>query len=382
LAWSFVVDMAASGGAGVRARRGLSRDELLLVVAGGLSGVVFGANTLALPLYLRSLGLSPFEVGLLVGGYVLFGTATGFFTSALADAYGRKKLFLLGRAISAASYLLLFLGVPPAVLLIFGLGGGSLQALIAEKSRSIDRNMSLMSSISTGLAILGASVPWVVGLRDTMLVDMAVVLVTLALVMPVREGYRGTGRVTLRLRSIRNIARLSTDAMIGLGAGLILPLMSLWFSLRFGVTARQLSPVYMAADATLALAVLGAPRLAKAIGRVKAIVVTHAVGIALLIALPFAGSYLEASAIFVLRNAAMNMANPLFSSLVVTIIPEEERARGSSLVNLIDGLPRSVGPWVTGYIFSTGDLTLPFFITASLYTAATAAFYLLFKDVR
>jgi len=99
-----------------------------------------------------------------------------------------------------------------------------------------------------------------------------------------------------------------------------------------------------AADATLALAVLGVPRLAKAIGGVKAIVVTHAVGIALLIALPFAGSYLEASAIFVLRNAAMNMANPLFSSLVVTIIPEEERARGSSLVNLIDSLPRSVGP--------------------------------------
>jgi hypothetical protein len=33
-------------------------------------------------------------------------------------------------------------------------------------------------------------------------------------------------------------------------------------------------------------------------------------------------------------------------------------------------------------MFSTGDLTLPFFITASLYTAAIIAFYLLFRDVR
>jgi len=44
-----VVDMAASGDAGLRALRGLSRDELLLVAAGGLSGMIFGANPLPCP---------------------------------------------------------------------------------------------------------------------------------------------------------------------------------------------------------------------------------------------------------------------------------------------------------------------------------------------
>ncbi|MGC9112301.1 MFS transporter [Acidilobus sp.] len=360
----------------------LTHEELLLVLTGSLSGIIFGSTTLALPLYLKSLGLDSFQVGLLVGGYVLVGSTTGLLVSALADAYGRKRFFIVGRLVSAAAYLLLFLGVPAAALLIFGLGGGSLQALMAEKSRDIDRNMSLMSSLSTAFAIVGASIPWAVGLRDTMLVDSLTVMATAALVAPVREGYRGTGRVTFRLGSIRNIARLSTDALIGLGAGLILPLMSLWFNLRFHATAARLSPVYMMADATLALASIGAPALAKAMGRVRAIVLTHAIGIALLIALPFSSSLYEAAAIFVVRNAAMNMANPLFMSLVVTMIPEEERARGSSLINLIGGLPRSMGPWLTGYMYSVGNLTLPFFITAALYSAATAAFYVLFRNVR
>lgn len=360
--------------------RGVTGEELLLIASMSASGLIWGSMSLALPLYLKDLGLSPFEIGVLISSYMLVGAMAGLFVSALADAYGRRKFFLVGRLASALAFLGLYERVPYTTALVMGLGGGSLMALLAEKAKDLDRDLSWSQAASTALAVAGASVPWIVGLRRTMLFDSAVSLASLMLVIPVRESYRGTGRFELRIKSIGHVAKLSTDSLIGLGAGMILPLMPLWFSKRFDVGTASLSPVYMVSDSMLALGIVAAPWLGRRLGRVRTIVLTHAAGIALLIALPFSPSYEVAAAIFVIRNVAMNMSGPLFGGLVMNIIPPEERARGESLLNLIDGLPRSMGPSLTGYIFTQGNLSLPFFITAGLYTAATAAFYVFFKD--
>ena len=360
-------------------RRGITVEELLIVLAMSVSGLIWGADQLAMSLYLHSLGLAPLEVGALLTGMMLFGSFMGLLISALADAYGRKPFVMLGRAVSALAFLALYMGVPYGALLVMGLGGGSLGALLAEKATDLDRDFSLSSALSTAFSAAGASVPWALGLRGTMAFNMSVALVTLALLAPVKEAYRGSGRVTLRLRSIRSLSKLSTQALIGLGAGLLLPMLSLWFYLRFGVGAAQLSPVYMASNATLAAGVLLAPRLGHRMGRVRAIVYTHAAGIALLLALPLSPAFPVASVIFVARNLLMNMANPLFSSLVMALVPSDERARGMSLINLLDAVPRAIGPSFTGYFFGAGYLDVPFFVTAALYSAATYLFYEFFK---
>ncbi len=358
----------------------VTKDELVVMAAMSATGLVWGADQLAMSLYLKRLGLSSFVVGALVGGMMLFGSLTGLLFSSLADAYGRRPFAAAGRLVASAAFVVLYLGVPWAALFVTGLGGASLGALLAEKATDMDRDFSYASSASTGLSVVGAFVPWAVGLRYTMLVNAIIMASTALALLTVSERYRGTGRVTLRIRSIGRVARLSTQAFIGLGAGLILPMMSLWFYLRFHATVSELSPVYMASNALLAAASLTAPVLGRRLGRVKAITLTHAGGIILLLALPAAPSLTAAALIFVSRNVLMNMAGPLFNSLLMDVIPSEERARASSLVGIIDSVPRATGPFVTGYIFSLGNLWLPFYLTATLYTTATAAFYILFRD--
>ncbi len=359
----------------------LTPAELIVVLSMSMTGLVWGADQLAMPLYLNALRLNSFEVGAIISGMMLVGSFLGLLFSSVADAYRRKPVAIAGRLVAASAFVALYMRIPYAALMVMGLGGGSLSALLSEVASDLDRDMSLVTSISTAMAAVGALVPGLLGLRNTMAVNAFVMASTAIILVPVPERYRGSGKISLRLRSIGNVTKLSTQAFIGLGAGLILPMMSLWFFLRFHVSAQYMSPFYMASNVLLAAGTLMAPVLGRILGRVKAIVFTHGIGIALLIALPFAPGFYEAATIFVLRNLAMNIAGPLFSSLVLNLIPSDERARGMSLVNLIDAVPRSFGPSMTGYLFSVDLLDLPFFVTAMLYTAATAAFYWLFKDV-
>ncbi len=117
----------------------------------------------------------------------------------------------------------------------------------------------------------------------------------------------------------------------------------------------------------------------------KAIVLTHVSAIALLIALPFSPTFPAASAIFVVRNALMNMGNPLLSSMILKLMPENRRASATSFINLLSSIPRAAGPSIGGgYLFGGegGNLYSPFFITAGLYSLATALFYAFFRNAR
>lgn len=354
--------------------------EARLILAGSLSGVVGGANTIIVSLYLLKLGLNAFEVGLFLSGGVLISSSITFVLSLLGDAYRRKPFVVGGRMISAAGLLLLASGIPAGYLFSSSWGAGSLlNSLLMEKSKGIERSLSVQSALSILLSTLGSLMPALLGYRSILFLDVVVILSSALLVLGIREDYRGSRRMNLRLRSLRVLSKLSTEALIGLGAGLVIPLMSLWFYLRFSVSAQEMSPVFIVSNLTLALATLSSSRMAAALGRVKTIVLTHAAAVILLAVLPFSASFPTASVIFVSRNALMNMSGPLFSSMVLRLLPPDERSRGNALINLMESVPRAVGPSVGGYLFNTGNLTLPFLITSSLYAISTVGFYVLFR---
>ncbi len=362
--------------------RVVNREEKVLIAIISINGIIFGSSQLIIPLYLKELGLNSAMIGLFLTGQMLISSLIAVILSVLGDAYGRRKFLFMSRGISILGMSILFIGIPFGILISSMMSaGGLISAIMAEKSKNLDRSLSLAFSFNVLLSIFGSLLPLFLSLRYIILTNALILSFTTLLLLFVKEGYKGTGKVDLRLKSIGKIGKLSVESLIGLGAGMILPIMSLWFYLRFNVTAQEMSPVFAASNASLALSMLFAPRLSRMFGRVKSIIYTHIIGIILLIFLPLSGSYIMASLIFVLRNTAMNMTGPIFRSFILNLIPEEERARGSSLINLIDALPRSAGPSFGGYFFYLGQLSTPFFITAALYSVATIGFYIFFKNV-
>ncbi|EZQ11334.1 MULTISPECIES: MFS transporter [Acidianus] len=359
----------------------MDKESFLLILSSSVSGIIWGANILIIPLYFKSLGLTPVEIGILLGGSVLLGSLLSLFWAVLGDAYGRKKFAILSRGINSVSLFLLISSPLPYLLSTQG-GYGLISALISERSEKIDNLFAYRSSLQTGFSMLGSLLPLFLSYKEIILIDVFIATASTVMLFPVKEKYRGSGKVRLNISSLRLIGKLSTESIIGLGAGILLPMLSLWFNLRFGVSASSLSPFYTTSQFTLALGSLMSPKLGRLLGKIRAIFITHLIAIVLLFTIPFAPNFLIAGLLYIGRNVMMNMTGPLMSSFVMNMVREEERGRASSLLQLLDSIPRSLGPYLTGYLLTLRDFYLPFFITGSLYLIATIMFYLFFKDVR
>ncbi|MFP3202377.1 MAG: MFS transporter [Sulfolobus sp.] len=352
-----------------------------LILSTSISGIIWGANTIVVSLYLLSLHFSPLFIGVLFTSAILVSSIEGFIFSILGDLYGRKKFALLSRGLSAIFIFLFYLKFVYAYIFMLGWGSGALiSAILADKAKRLERIYSYQTALSIVFSVIGSSLPLFLNYSEIFLLEFLVSLISFSLLLTIREEYRGGGKV--KLSSLPTIWKFLPEALIGFGAGLILPLMSLWYRLRFNVTASQLSPVFMASELTLALAVIYSSWLAEKLGRVKTIVYTHVLAIILLFVLPFSPTFFIASVIYVLRNALMNMASPVFNALVMSLIPRDERSRAGSLIQLIDSIPRAFAPTFGGYLFNEGNLILPFLITGMLYSASTIVFYTLFRNVK
>ncbi|QGR19712.1 MFS transporter [Stygiolobus azoricus] len=360
-------------------------DVYRLILSTSMSGIIWGANTVVVSLYLLSLHYSPLFIGVLFTLSILVSSVEGFIFSILGDLYGRKKFALLSRGLSAVFIFLFYLKFVYAYIFMVGWGSGSLiSAIIADKAKNLERVYSYQTSLNILFSVLGSSLPLFLSYSQIFLLEFVVSLISFSLLFTVREDYKGKIKLinlinVIKLSSLPTISKFLPEALIGFGAGLILPLMSLWFRLRFYVTASDISPVFMSSQLTLALAVIYSSKLSEKLGMVKTIVYTHVVATLLLFVLPFSPTFFVASVIYVLRNALMNMASPV---LVMSLIPRDERSRASSLIQLIDSLPRAFAPSLGGYLFNKGNLVLPFLITGALYFTSTIVFYSLFRNVK
>ncbi|QGA68033.1 MFS transporter [Sulfolobus sp. E11-6] len=355
-------------------------ENFLLVLASSVGGIVWGANTVIIALYLKSLGLNALTIGAILGSAIIVNTLLSLFWAVLGDAYGRKRFVYLSRGIGGVSFLLLL--ITPYAYLFTNQGYGLISSILAEKSEDLDKEMAYRSSLNTIFSVIGSLMPIALNYRSIIIVDAILTFLSVLLLIPVKENYKGTKRVTLKISSFKMLGKLSTEAIIGLGAGVLLPMLSLWFNLRFHAGASSLSPIYAISEITLAFGTLTSPFLAKVLGRIRAIVITHLAAIALLFMIPFSTSLLMAGVIYVMRNVLMNSTGPLMNTLVFKVVKEEERSRANSMLQLLDAIPRSLGPNLTGYLFYIGNLNIPFFITGSLYLIATVLFYSFFKDVK
>ncbi|MBB5254146.1 MFS transporter [Sulfurisphaera ohwakuensis] len=358
----------------------MDKENFLLILSSSLNGVIWGANTIIIALYFKSLGLSPLLIGEILSGSIIISTFLSLLWGVLGDAYGRKKFFFVSRGLSTLSYFLLLF--TPFAYLFTNQGYGLIASIIAEKSKDLDKDMAYRTSLNTLFSIIGSLLPVVLNYREIIISDFIIMVTTTLMLIPVRENYKGTRIISLKISSFKFLGKLSTEAIIGLGAGILLPMMSLWFNLKFGVSASSLSPIYALSEFSLAIGLLFSPYLGRLMGRIRAIFITHLIAIFILFLIPFSSDILIAGSLYVLRNTMMNLSSPLMSAFVMKAVREEERGRVNSMLQLLDAIPRSVGPSFTGYLFELGNLSVPFFITGTLYLIATLLFYYFFKDVK
>ncbi|MEM3326502.1 MAG: MFS transporter [Thermoproteus sp.] len=370
-----------------------------LILAGSITGFLWGANQTVLSIYLYRIGLTPAQVGIVYALSTTFMTLGALVVGYLADLYDRARLYY---ALSFASAVLTALmGLPnPIVVVVSYISTSFLNrptvysAILGDyaKTRGISNEaFAYSAALSSFFAALGSSSASITalgpaGFRALFLLESLVIVLSALFIAS--AGPTSTVehvRPSLSFKELKSywlLKRLIPEAVIGLGAGLIIPLFSLWFYLKFHVSVTSLSISYALSDLTLSVGTATAPLIAKALkSRVNSIVVLQSIATAILAAMPLVGIAEIDLALFVARTALMNMANPLLSALINDLVPQEERGRVFGAWNALSNIPRALGPLVGGYLMDLGLVDAPLFMTAGLYASAVILFKILFNNI-
>jgi MFS family permease len=174
------------------------------------------------------------------------------------------------------------------------------------------------------------------------------------------------------------------ELLFGLGAGLTIPFINLYFRNRFGLSAGDIGLYYSGAQALMMVAFLAAPVLARRFGAVKTIVAFQLSSIPFFLILAFTGSLPLAVAAFLLRHACMNMVHPVGSHFAMEVVNPGQRARVNGLKQAANKIAWVISNSLGGVLiarttlFGRDGFTTAMVITIALYIVGSALYWRFF----
>ena len=329
------------------------------------------------PLYLRELGASAQEIGIVFGAGNLVAVLCFLPAGYLADRIGRKPVMIaasLVAALGVASFVPLtdwrgsFLGSA-----LYWSGTAGLPLLIAYVTSTtpraeLGRSLGIVLGAYFAGNIIGAPVAGVIAASVGFRAAIAVAAVLLA----------GSAAVTLALRSVPPVRE----------RGPFRPPRTFWillaitpFAAGISIVALAFLPVYLREIAAIPLDRLGvylglvsvgaaglavaAGRLADAIGAVPALLSAAVVVTAASVLMAFSGRAEPLVGLAALLLGATQAANPVVASAVERIIPPARAAQGYATYQVAFALGFGAGGTAAGFLYEADPL-LPFIATAAL----------------
>jgi len=395
----------------------LQRDVLVLTASRGVRAFAFSYLNIIFAIYLNQLGYLTMTVGLVISTAFASGAVLTAVWGFLSDRYGRKKILILLAALTIVSntiYVLfsqlffIFSAVMISNVGAGGTGGGGQgggpfnpveQALLAEKCTPENRNRIFSTNAFAG-SIMGSLGALVAGLPQylqerwgwqpilsykplfalTILLSVGLIFAYASII----EHHVPQKRETkISKQGGMLVTKISLLGLIdNLGSGLVGPLMSYWFFLRFGVELKSLGFMFFLSYFLAALSFLAAPMIARHIGVVRTMAFSHGAASLLNIILPLAPTFTVAAAITISRSFLAYLDNPLRSSFIMGVVKPEERGSAAGITTLSRQVPMAVSPTLAAYLMQSFSLNVPIFLGGFLQLVSDCAFYGLFRNVK
>ncbi len=364
--------------------------------------------------YLRLLGFSPVEYGILGSLTTAVSLALVLLTGWLTDRYRASTLVFVALLLESASYALTASGLRPLIYLASMLVGASdalfmipievLVSRITSKERFHYSYTYLYASMSFGNAV-GAILGWVperLGgvLAASTLESYRYCLLIVALLNPLpalfllglREEVGTTSRhssgvdlhgIALAFKTLGQAfyKLVVFEGVITLGASLAIHNANYYFVLKYGVGSGELGTLQFFENLGMGALMLTMPKLSERVGDpLKTYAYVAFTSLPLLVAITYVNNYYLAMALFVTRTIIMNVASPLFTAFMMSILPEEHRGKALSLMDVTRDLVSIAGRSLGGYLLGL-NLECPFRLTTGVYCVALAYLLLTFRNV-
>jgi MFS family permease len=395
-----------------------NRNIKLFMLANVLIQIGMGVFMVMYNLYIKELGMPE-----TVNGKVISMTATasalmlipaGF----LSDRFGRKWILLIGAALGAATLFYRSFAVDETPLVAAAFLTGLFMAFVqvsgipflAEHSKASERvhmfsvYFALMTLANVGGSLFGGLISDAFQLLLSMNATLAIrwsllfgaLLFTLALLPLLRLDSRpppAEEKVSTRIdidiadaslkKNLIVIFHFSfASLLIGLGSGLVVPYLNLYFANRFDASNTYIGLILALGSAMTVVAMLIGPLLAARVGKVKAMLLFQLLSIPFLVLTAYTTSLLLASLGFLLRQALMNAGNPIQSAIAMEVVHDKYKGLANSANQMVFNIGwATMGPAAAGLVIGFGSYwgyAYAFTITSVLYLISVLYYYFIF----
>lgn len=396
----------------------MTRDGKLVILSRVLRAFGYGNLSITIAIYLKLVGFTESEIGVLITSSILGGAALTLAANYIEARIGRKRSLVLFALVMSGASLVFVLStnyvalLTAALLGTVNLGGGDVgaflsleQSIIPQTCRNERRNLAF-ALYNMGALFAGSGGALLVGFFPTllqhslglsvgeslrsMLVIYAISSVlallsyaTLSTDVEIVQEERKLSGASLSPISRRRIGELcALFAVDSFGGGFFVPtLLTFWFFTRFQTPLVTLSLVFSVYNAIGAISFIASARLANTIGQLKTMVFTHIPGSALLIIMAVSPNFLTAVSLFLVSGMLSLMDVPARQSLVVSLVSPEERVAASGFTNLTRSLFQVPSPSISGFLLQYVSLSAPFIVGGTIEILYDTALFFRFNGV-
>ena len=392
----------------------------LFMLANVLIQIGMGVFSVMYNLYLKELGFPETVNGKVISMTSLATAIMLIPAGFLSDRFGRKSIITIGAIITMITLFYRSVAIGEHSLIYAAFFTGLFMALVqvsgvpflAENSRASERMhlFSIHFSIVTIASVIGslgggvladafhiysgmsvqASIKWVLIIGSFIFALSLIPLLKLKPAAPIEEKVSTTQTTKLPSGFSKNIKIIIlfslANLIVGIGSGLVIPYLNLYFSNRFEASNAYIGLILSLGSGMTAVAMLMGPALVKKVGKVQALVIFQLLSIPFLFITGYTTSLFIASMGFLLRQALMNAGNPIQSAIAMDLVHDKYKGLANSVNQMVFNIGwATMGPVSTGLVMAYGSYwgyAYTFTITGILYTIASTYFYFMFGRKR
>jgi MFS family permease len=371
-------------------------DLTILYTARGVRGFADGFATIILPAYLSAISFDAVRIGIIATASLLGSALLTLAVGVVAARCELRRVLLIGAMLMSLTGLALpNLQHIAFILLVVFIGtvnptAGDIGMLVPVEHAMLARGVaghertavfarySLVGALATSAGALAAATPDLLvaagvdrlaGFKLLFYCYAIFGLVSAALYYRLPrehavETHAGVGLGPSRGVVFKLAALFSLDAFAG--GFVVQSLLALWLFERFALSLSAASLFFFWSSVLSALSYPVAVRLAKHIGLVNTMVLTHIPSNVCLILAALVPDLATALGLLLVRSALSQMDVPTRTSYVMAIVTPAERAAAASITAVPRSLASSVSPAIAGALLSTPFLGLPLVVCGCL----------------
>ena len=220
------------------------------------------------------------------------------------------------------------------------------------------------------------------GFRYTLYLGIVISLFTLIPVFKIKAAApsKDERKITFSRANLKKRGRFYfkitfANFVVGLGAGLIIPFLNLYFRDRFQLSPDTIGWFFFFVTCAMFVGSMSGPLLARKFGLVRTVVFTQLLSIPFMLILAYSYYLPLVFAAFVLRGGLMNLGSPIVNNMGMELSHENEQGLVNALLMITWTSSWMVATAVGGYMIDTFGYTVTMNVTIILYIISSVSYY-------